>query len=485
MNMPLPRLYLSAAHKSSGKTTITVGLCAALRAKSLVVQAFKKGPDYIDPIWLGMASGRDCHNLDFHTMGHAEIQEVFLRESNHGDINLIEGNKGLYDGVDIKGSNSNAALAQLLRTPVVLIIDTRGITRGVVPLLLGYQAFEPKVEIAGVLLNYVGGSRHEGKLRAAIEHYTDLPVLGAIPHDTGIEVPERHLGLVPGNEFGRSAAFIDRAAEIMEANVALDRLLEIAGAAPPLAPASPLFDPMGVGDSLSDANSNSDFAGKAPIRIGIPRDSAFGFYYPGDLMALRRAGAELVFFDTLSASTLPSVNALFIGGGFPEAHMEALEANTALRRSIRRAIENGMPVYAECGGLMYLTRGISWRGKKCEMVGAIPAETMMHQRPQGRGYVVLRETGKGPWNLSPEGKCAEIEAHEFHHSSIAISEPGEEFEYAYEVLRGHGINGQHDGIVYRNLLASFSHLRDVGGNHWTERFVKYISRSFGGPKPYL
>jgi len=470
--MSSPRLYLSATHKSSGKTTITVGLCAALRARGLTVQPFKKGPDYIDPIWHGMACGRDCHNLDFHTMGHGEIAEVFLRESIHADINLIEGNKGLYDGMDLEGSNSNAALARLLRTPVVLIVDTRGITRGVAPLLLGYQAFEPKVEIVGVLLNHVGGSRHEGKLRAAIDYYTDLPVLGAIPHELGMEIPERHLGLIPGNEFGDAAGFIARAAQVMEANVALERLIEIAGTAPSLSQEGEgnHFIP----DATPDRGASS---GKPIIKIGIPRDPAFGFYYPGDLTALRRAGAQLIFFNTLSDTALPPVDALFIGGGFPEVHMEALQANTTLRQSIRAAIENGMPAYAECGGLMYLTRGISWQGKRCQMVGAIPAETTMHERPQGKGYVVLRETGNGPWGLQKHGQPAEIKAHEFHHSNIAaVSASGEGFEYAYEVIRGHGIDGKHDGIVYRNLLAGFSHLRDVTENHWAGRFVEYVRK---------
>ena len=230
--MAVSSIYLSAAHKSSGKTTVTVGLCAALRARGLKVQPFKKGPDYIDPIWLGMAAGHDCHNLDFHTMNHTEIQDVFVHQSALGEISLIEGNKGLYDGLDLKGSNSNAALARLLGTPVVLIIDTRGMTRGVVPLLLGYLGFEPKVEIAGVLLNHVGGVRHEGKLRAAIEYYTDLPVLGAIPHDRTIQVPERHLGLVPGNEFADPHGFIASAAKTIETHVDLARLLTIADPAP-------------------------------------------------------------------------------------------------------------------------------------------------------------------------------------------------------------------------------------------------------------
>nr|VFK24032.1 MAG: cobyrinic acid a,c-diamide synthase [Candidatus Kentron sp. MB]VFK34112.1 MAG: cobyrinic acid a,c-diamide synthase [Candidatus Kentron sp. MB]VFK76746.1 MAG: cobyrinic acid a,c-diamide synthase [Candidatus Kentron sp. MB] len=480
--MSPPRLYLSAAHKSSGKTTLTVGLCAALRARGMVVQPFKKGPDYIDPIWHGMASGHDCHNLDFHTMGHDEIRALFQRHARHGDVNLIEGNKGLYDGIDIQGRDSNAAMAQLLQAPVILILDTRGITRGIVPLLLGYQAFEPRVDIAGVLLNRIAGSRHEAKLRAAIEHYTDTPILGAIPNDGGMELPERHLGLVPGNEFGDAGEFIDRAAQVIESHVMLDRLIHIANAAPPLVDLAPFPSSARQGTTSGPIGDSGSALAGPTIRIGIPRDPAFGFYYPDDLAALRRAGAELVSFNTLSDTQLPPVDALFIGGGFPEVHMEALQANAQLRGAIRTALDNDMPAYAECGGLMYLTRGISWQGKRCEMVGALPAETIMHARPQGRGYVVLRETGNGPWSpvrhgVSDTRSRPEIKAHEFHHAQvIPASEPGAPLQYAYHVLRGHGIDGRHDGIVYRNLLAGFSHLRSVGDNHWARAFVDYIRK---------
>nr|VFJ46476.1 MAG: cobyrinic acid a,c-diamide synthase [Candidatus Kentron sp. DK] len=470
----IPRLYLSAAHKSSGKTTITLGLCAALRARGLEVRPFKKGPDYIDPIWLGMAAGHDCYNLDFHTMDRAEIRRMFTRQSAGGDVALIEGNKGLYDGVDPEGGNSNAALAQWLDTPVVLVVDTRGMTRGIAPLLRGYLGFEPKVTIAGVLLNQVGGARHEGKLRAAVERYTDLPVLGAIGHDSALLLPERHLGLIPGNEFGDASGFIARAARAMEEYVDLDRLLAVAASAPPL----PAGEEPGEEQSAGDLSPACPPA-RGKVTIAIARDAAFGFYYPDDLAALGRAGAELVFFNALSDTALPEADALFIGGGFPEVHMRALEANQKLRRAIRAAIEGGIPAYAECGGLMYLTRGITWQGERREMAGVLPAESIMHDRPQGKGYVRLQETGKIPWGIVSSGEPAGdgiIEAHEFHHASVSLLGEGEGIDYAYRVLRGHGLDGQHDGIVYRNLLAGFSHLRDVEKNHWAARFVAYVRK---------
>ena len=196
----MAHVFISASHKSSGKTTIAMGLCAAFRERGLVVQPFKKGPDYIDPMWLGAGAGRVCYNLDYNTMSEAEILAAFWRRARGADLSVIEGNKGLYDGLDLEGGNSNAAVAILLGAPVVLVIDARGMTRGIAPLILGYQAFDPTVRIVGVILNKIGGSRHETKLRAIIEHYTDVRVLGAIHRDPALEITERHLGLIPNTE---------------------------------------------------------------------------------------------------------------------------------------------------------------------------------------------------------------------------------------------------------------------------------------------
>jgi len=451
-----PRLLISAAHKSSGKTTVSIGLCAALRARGHRVQPFKKGPDYIDPLWLGLASGRDCHNLDFYLMAREEIRAAVAAHSDGADIALIEGNKGLYDGLDLDGSNSNAALATLVQAPVILVIDARGMTRGIAPLILGYQRFDREINIAGVILNQLGGSRHEAKLRAVIEHYTDVPVLGALQHRPELTIVERHLGLVPSNESSAAASKIAALAEAVAAGIDLDRLVDIARSAP----------------SFTVETEPAAKTPTAHIRIGIPRDAAFGFYYPGDLAALRAAGAEIVFFDSLRDTRLPAIDALFIGGGFPETQMDGLAANGGLRRAIRAAIEAGMPTYAECGGLMYLARSIQWNERRADMVGVIPADIVMHARPIGRGYVRLRETGKGPWPHTHGSDQPEIRAHEFHYSSVENLPQGTRF--AYEVLRGHGIDGRHDGIVYKNLLASYAHLRDVANNRWAARFVRFV-----------
>lgn len=461
----MPRLLISAAHKSSGKTTVSIGLCAAFRARGSKIQPFKKGPDYIDPMWLSVASGRPCRNLDFFMMGEDEIVSEFQRHSAGADISLIEGNKGLYDGLNLDGSNSNAALARLLHAPVVLVIDARGMTRGIAPLILGYQAFDRDINIAGVILNNLGGARHESKLRAVIEHYTDVPVIGAVHHDKRLEIVERHLGLMPSNELEAATRRVNEIGELIGAQVDLDRLLEIATSAPQL--------PTCKYQSTQEINP----ASQTKVRIAWAKDKAFGFYYADDLDALRAAGAELVPLDTLQDQHLPDVDGLFIGGGFPELFMTELEANMTLRTEIGQAIEKGMPVYAECGGLMYLARTMTWNGETHRMVGAIPGDVIMHEKPVGRGYIQLSETGKSPWPVSqktlPE---TEVRGHEFHYSSLDNLDT-RRLKFAYKVKRGHGIDGVHDGIVYKNMLASYAHLRSLGGNNWADRFVSFVRRT--------
>lgn len=451
----MPQLLISAAHKSSGKTTLSIGLSAALTKRGFTVQTFKKGPDYIDPLWLGLASNRACHNLDFYLSSPDEIKRAYRHRSCGSDFQIIEGNKGLYDGLDLDGSNSNAALATLLDTPVMLVINVQGMTRGIAPLILGYQQFEPDLKIAGVIFNQVRGYRHEDKLRAVVEHYTDVPVVGSVHHDAALEIVERHLGLMPSNESDAATQKIDAIADKIADQVDLDRLVSVAGTSP---------DAINAVQTLAPVKSR--------IRLGIARDAAFGFYYPNDIEALEAAGADLVEIDTLNDQTLPEIDALFIGGGFPETQMEKLEQNTSLRAAIRNAIKSGLPTYAECGGLMYLAREIRWRDKTCQMVGAIGADALMHDMPVGRGYTRLIENGNNPWGLTvPDNEKAEFPAHEFHYSSLENIDP--DIIFAYAVKRGMGIDGKRDGIIYKNLLASYVHLRDVDQNHWATRFIEF------------
>ncbi len=459
------RFLVSAAHKSSGKTSVSVGLAAELSRRGLAVQTFKKGPDYIDPMWHSAATGRACRNLDFNLSTPEQLRLEFARHGASADVCLVEGNKGLYDGLDLQGRNSNAALAHLLDLPVVLVLDARGMTRGIAPLILGYQAFDRSLRIAGVILSRLGGARHEAKLRAVIEYYTDVPVLGAVHEDPRLAIVERHLGLMPANEDGAAQSRIALLAAAVAKQVDLERLLAatISHAPPSAAPSLSLPDRPGV--------RMPEGAGSRPVVIGVARDRAFGFYYPDDLEALERAGAELLFFDTLRDARLPRVDGLVIGGGFPEVFMRELEANAALRGDILAAIEAGLPAYAECGGLMYLARSLSWRGDTRCMVGAIAGDVVVHDRAVGRGYVKLIPTDAHPW-LDRGEERAEVPAHEFHYSSIEGL--AADTRFAYRVARGHGTDGKSDGIVVNNLLANYAHLRSVGNYDWAAHFVGFV-----------
>ena len=449
----MPRFLIAAAHKSSGKTVISTGLSRALTMRGLTVQTFKKGPDYIDPMWLGLASGRPCYNLDFNTMNEGEVRHLLNSRADGADISIIESNKGLYDGVDLHGADSNAAMAKLTKSPVVLVVDTTGTTRGIGPLLVGYRAFDADVNIAGVILNKTGGPRHEGKLRAAVEEYTDIPVLGAVSRSTELEIGERHLGLTTPSETGMIQGLINTLGRRLTESVDLDALIAIAAKAPDL-------------DSAQSSPINQFAKG---IRIGVARDTAFGFYYPDDFEAFEAAGAELVFFDAINDTHLPNIDGLFIGGGFPETSMAKLEANSNIRHEIKQAIKNGLPAYAECGGLMYLCETLEWHGQKHEMVGVIPGNAVMCERPQGRGHTRLSPSDDCLWQI--DGGA--FKAHEFHYAKV--DNLPVDTKFGFDVKRGAGISGAHDGIVVNNLMAGFCHMRNTASNPWVERFLRYVA----------
>lgn len=445
---------VSAPHRSSGKTTMSIGLCAALSRRGIAVQPFKKGPDFIDPMWLTLAAGRDCHNLDLFMMGSERIHESFQRAARDAGISVIEGNMGLFDSTDLEGKGSSADLARQLGAPIILSVNTRNFTRSIAPLLQGYENFEPDISIAGVILNKVSGPRHEQKLRAAIEHYTDLEVLGAVRRQPQIGIIQRHLGLRPAREELEPEKAIDAIATIVADSVDLDRVLAIAATAPDMEPL-----PLGEADIPEPS-----------LRIGVAQDRAFTFYYPENLAALRQAGAELIPFSPLADRSLPGdLDGLYVGGGFPEMFMAELAANTSLCEEIRRAADSGMPVYAECGGLMYLARSMSWNEERHEMTGCIPCDIRMHEKPRGHGYMELETTGES-W-FSPG---LTVRGHEFHYSEVV--DLGS-VDFAYRVRRGSGIDGEHDGIISNNVLASYTHLHSLGSDGWAEGFIDFVRRT--------
>ena len=448
-------LYLSALHKSSGKTVLTAGIGAALTADGYTVQPFKKGPDYIDPMWLSRATGRRCFNLDYNAMTSAQIQQSYSDRSRNVDVVLVEGNKGLHDGMSTDGGDSNAALAKLLQCPVVLVVDASGIMRSVAPMVNGFHHFDPEVNIAGLILNKTGSARHEGKLLAAVDQYCDLPVLGCVRRNPDALLDERHLGLLPIAESPVAGGLIQRWRDIARDAVDMGRLVELTGLA---------------GSPAKRTSPSPLPALKADLTIAIARGKAFSFYYPDDLEHLIHGGAQLVDFDPMFDERLPPCDALFIGGGFPECHLAALEDNQRLRAEIHRQITQGLPVYAECGGLMYLAETIRYGDENRKMVGAIRGSVTMHPRPQGRGFTKLRRTSIHPW----QGPTHALAAHEFHHS--ALSGLPSDTRFAYRVERGAGVDGQYDGILIHNVLAAYSHLRDVGGDGWTREFLAFIRK---------
>lgn len=443
------KLAIGAPHGRSGKTTVTLGLILALRNKNLTVQPFKKGPDFIDPSWLTLAAGRECRNLDLYFMDHESLARHFYASSQNADIAIIEGAMGLYDGLDFEGSDSTAAVARAVKAPVILIVDATRMTRSAAALVKGFNNFEEGTEIAGVILNKVARPRHEEMLRKSIEGYAGVPVLGAIPKHKNLVIADRHLGLVPAAEMDRTYELMGFLQRTVAETVDMEALISIAGSDGP----GPVIETSEVKHAHS-------------VRIGVIRDKVFSFYYPENLEALDRAGADLIYIDSLHDTDLPAVDGLYIGGGFPEVYGAELEQNTGLRASIRRAAATGMPIYAECGGLMYLARKLHYDGRSFEMCGVLPCDTRMSLKPKGHGYSAMSTIT--PNYLFEVGSM--IKGHEFHHSQT-VNYNAQELQTIYQVQRGYGLNGKVDGIIHRNVIASYNHIYAASHPEWAINFV--------------
>ena len=446
-----PRLTIAGLGGDTGKTAVSVGLCAAWRKRGYRVIPFKKGPDYIDMGWLSRGAGNPCYNIDLFLMSKEQVLTSFGLNAGDADVAVIEGNRGLYDGMDLDGSVSTAEMAKLLQSPVILIADCTKVTRTVAALVLGCQAFDPGVPLKGVILNRLAGRRHESVIRKSIERYCDLPVVGTIPKLTDITFPGRHLGLVPPEEHPMAGEAIKTSADIAARYLDMDRLWQIAHSASPLN-----FVPEKHPDIPEDR-----------VAVGVIRDSAFQFYYPENLDALKRAGARLIEFSALTDDFPPSLDALYIGGGFPETHAQALSANTQLRRAIKKAAEEGLPIYAECGGLMYLSEKLIWEDKTYPMVGILPFTIGVSKKPQGHGYTTIEVDVPNPYF----SKGQILRGHEFHYSYVLdMAEKSGAF-FAFRMKRGHGIFEGMDGFSYRNVLATYTHLHALGTMEWVHGIV--------------
>jgi len=473
-----PRLMISAPSGRSGKTIVSIGICWAMRRHGLSVQSFKKGPDYIDPSWLTLATGRSSRNLDSFLIPKDKLVLSFQQAMQGADIGLVEGAMGLYDGLDREDNGTTADLAKLLNSPIILVVNAARMTSSIAAMVAGYQRFQPDVPIAGVILNQVSGKRHEEKLRGAVEQYCSIPVVGSIPRDPDLHIGERHLGLTPTAESTEAESFVHRIGSMMESCLDLENILKIANnrrdsLSPPGKEPERDWQPSGEElvspNGLSDRRCKGAWKKKASVKIGVLRDRAFHFYYPENLEALENAGAELIFIDSFRDRLPADIGGLYIGGGFPELFLEALEGNRVLRQEIANAIEEYLPVYAECAGLMYLGRGIRSNGKYGEMVGSIPADVEMERRPQGHGYVEVEVVRENP--LFPVG--LRLRGHEFHHSRLVHLG---DLQGIYKIYRGKGLDGKTDGLVYKNVFAAYTHLHALGVPQWAEGFISLALR---------
>ena len=451
----VPRLMISSPQKSSGKTMVSVGIVSHLVSQGIPVQSFKKGADFIDPMWLALASGKECYNLDPYLMGIDACRYSFLNNSgNNNTLSLIEGNHGLHDGMNLDGSDSSAGVAVMLKTPVLLVVDSRHTNRGVAALVMGMQAMPPNVTIAGVILNQVRSGRQEDKQKSAIEKFCNVPVVGAIPMDKGLVIPERHLGLTTVGEIEDAEQFVQRAGERVAHYCDMKTIRSLFYDAP----------------ALQRKNiDTSETKTEVKVKIGVFRDAAFCFYYPENLSALRNNGAELVFIDSLQDSSLPDIDGLYLGGGFPESFLDVLSTNKGLLKNVHDRVVAGMPAYAECGGLIYLCRRASYGDKTYPLAGLLPFDIGFQHHPAGHGYLDLISRSDSPW--FKEG--VQVKAHEFHYSKPVVQSA--ECTYQFDVIRGNGITGKHDGLLYRNLFASYGHIHAIGNPGWAETFVSLAS----------
>jgi cobyrinic acid a,c-diamide synthase len=437
--MSIARLVIAAPSSGCGKTTVTLGLLAALRRRGLVVQAFKVGPDYIDPSYHTALTGRPSRNLDTWMLPSSVVREVFQEASADADVCVIEGVMGMFDGVSAASDvGSTAEIAALFQAPVLFVLDGERMARSAAAVVLGFQHFHPEVHLAGVIANRVAGEGHARLIQTAVEGRCQVPLLGYLPVDAELRIPDRHLGLVPAIERGDLEPLFERLADYIDQYIQVPEILTIAQAAPPLERVVPRVFAKTLADS--------------PVVIAIARDPAFNFYYPDNLELLSRQGAVLREFRPLYGEPLPEdADGLYIGGGYPEEFAAELSQQSGAMVSIRDGIENGLPTYAECGGYMYLSREIvGLDGRRWPMVGVIPATVRMTRELTAIGYREVE--ARRDCLLLRQGE--RIRGHEFHYSRM---EPEwRRTEDIYTVYAGERVMSE--GFAQDNLLASYTHL---------------------------
>ncbi|MGB9736207.1 MAG: cobyrinate a,c-diamide synthase [bacterium] len=482
MQCNIKRIVISGLSGGCGKTFVSIGIASALKRQGMEVFPFKKGPDYIDSAWLSVAAEAPCYNLDTFLMGekgvinsfetHTGVHDVcrfcdaescsacnrledFLKDR----IAIIEGNRGLFDGMDENGTYSTAELSKLLKTGVVLVLDSTKSTRTLAAEVLGCQKMDNDVRIVAVILNRVAGKRHEEIVRTSIEKICGVPVIGAIPKLDDSKFPERHLGLITPDEYPGTKDAITYATNVAQSYVDIRRLIAISNTNEALTVKT-------VGRLSGNKNKN-----KSTVRIGIIRDAAFSFYYPDNIEALKTLGAEIVHISALEDHTLPDIDALYIGGGFPETNAIKLAQNESFKVAVKEAVEDGLPVYAECGGAIYMGRSMTYNNQTYPMTGILPLEFYFLKKPQGHGYTILESIEENPFFELH----SILHGHEFHYSK-ANSVDSKKIKFVFNVRKGYGFNGERDGILYKNLLAIYSHIHAAGTSQWAANLIKLAER---------
>lgn len=451
--MKYPRIILAGTNSGVGKTTLSLGIMLVLRKQGLNVQPFKVGPDYIDPTYHAQVTGKTSHNLDSWLLSQDVIPELFKRQAKKADISIIEGVMGLYDGLKDSEEGSTAHLAKMLTCPVILILDARSLSRSAAAIALGYREFDKKVNIAGIVLNNIGSDNHYAYVKSSIEKKTKIPVLGYLPKSPDLKLPERHLGLVPTEEKKLHRDFYRRLSNLVEENIDIGEILKISRQAQALpGKKRQIFLPGFI---------------KERVTVAVARDKAFSFYYQDNLDILNHLGARIIEFSPLRDKKLPEdIDGLYIGGGFPELFASRLSRNVKLKKEIHQRAEDGLPIYAECGGLMYLVeRLIDFEKKTFPMTGIFKGSVSMTGRLQALGYVNAETITDNI--LSKKG--AKIRAHIFHWSYL--DDIPKNMRFAYRIKKSKD-KIFYDGLVEGNVLAGYMHLHFASDINFAKNFIK-------------
>ncbi len=457
----VPGVVIAGLRGGSGKTIVSIGITSAWKEKGFKVSPFKKGPDYIDAGWLSRAAGLPCYNLDTFLCIPTIVKQSYKENSRHCDIAVVEGNRGLYDGIDTDGSTSTAELAKLLNLPVLLVLDCSKSTRTMAALLMGCMKFDPDIRICGVILNRVAGKRHEGKVRINIEKFCNIPVFGAVPKLKAQDFPERHMGLVTSEEHAFSEKAIKAAMKVAKDNIDLDALYQA------VTIDCNKTDPEAIPIIDSSESSEKKIIEFESVTIGIIRDSAFQFYYPDNIDALEKLGAKIVFISPLLEKSIPDVHAIYMGGGFPETHAAQLSQNITFRENLRNLSQKGLPIYAECGGLIFLGQSIALKDREYPMSGILPIKFGLSKRPQGHGYTMVEVVNENPFFKKGET----LKGHEFRYSSI-LDIDYQDHEMAFKMERGKGILDKKDGFFKNNTFGTYTHIHALGSPSWAPSLIQ-------------